>query len=115
MYRLPADRKNEAARVRQITADKCQQYAEEPAVPIVSLAKCEWHPKEGKLTLASEYVGMPRKLDVISHHTGKVVRFTPVRLGDPQYDEDGYDGERAVYRPNSILSKAKCLVIYNQY
>jgi hypothetical protein len=96
-------------------ADKCRPYAEEPAVPVVSLAKCEWHPKEGKLTLASEYMGMPREFDVVSHHTGNTVRFVHVQPGDPLYDEDGWDGERAMYRPNSILSKAKYLVIYNQY
>jgi hypothetical protein len=84
-------------------------------IPVVTLDKCEFKPLVGELSLASEYVGMPAKLRVRSHKTGRSVMFHVVEPGDRLYDEDGWDGEMCVYRPAEADTPVKYLVIYHQY
>jgi hypothetical protein len=84
-------------------------------IPVVDLNKCHFKAHCGKLTLPSEYVGMPSALRIRSHHTGRTVLFRPVGPGHALYDEDGYDGEQMVYEPMDPVNNVKVLVIYNQY
>ena len=84
-------------------------------LPVVELSLCEYDKKRKILKLASEYFGMPRSFWVKSHHTGKSVRFIPVGITDPLYDEDGWDGEQQLYRPIGDAPNVDHMVIYHQY
>ena len=83
--------------------------------PTVGLELCEYRKEQKYLALASEYFGMPQEFFVKSHHTGKTVRFSAVRPGDPLWDEDGWDGEQCVYRPSVPVKNVEYMVIYNQW
>lgn len=84
-------------------------------VPSVSLERCEYHRDQKRLSLASEYFGMPHRFEVVSHKTGKVVTFVPVTESDPLFDQDQWDGEQQIYRPVTDIPNVDHLVIYNQY
>lgn len=81
----------------------------------VPLQFCEYDKGRKVLKLASEYCGMPRELFIRSHHTGKDVRFTPVGPHDVLFDEDGWDGEMAIYRPVGNVPNVDHLVIYHAW
>ncbi len=87
----------------------------EPAIPSVSLARCEYDKTRKVLKLASEFMGKPREFFVKSHHTGKEVRFTAVGEHDVLFDQDGWDGEQQIYRPVGNVPGVDHMVIYNQY
>lgn len=87
----------------------------EPQIPTVSLQLCEYDKKRKVLKLASEYFGMPRTFFVVSHHTGKEVRFVTVGPEDRLFDQDGWDGEMCVYRPLGDVPGVDHMVIYHQY
>ena len=84
-------------------------------LPVVELSKCEYDKTRKVLKLASEYFGMPLSFYVKSHHTGKLVRFIPVNITDPLFDEDGWDGEQQIYRPYDSAPNVDYMVIYHQY
>ena len=84
-------------------------------IPVVELNKCDFKAHCGKLTLASEYVGMPSALRIKSHHTGRTVLFRPIGPEHAMFDEDGWDGEQMVYEPVEAVKNVKVLVIYHQY
>lgn len=84
-------------------------------VPTINLSVCEYDKKRKVLKLASEYIGMPRSLFIKSNHTGKVVEFFSIGMSDPLFDEDGWDGEMAIYRPVEFVQNVDHLVIYHQY
>ena len=106
-YRTAQDRKYEAERARQMT--------EEVQIPIIDLKWCDYHKATKKLTLASEFMGMPQQFFVKSHHTGKEVRFVEIGPHDVLYDEDGFDGEQKIYRPTTPVPNVDYMVIYNQW
>lgn len=107
MRRSARDRMDEAAVYRSRT--------EAAQVPTVSLSHCEFDKQRKVLKLASEYFGMPTTFFVKSHHTGKVVKFTTVKHGDKLFDEDQWDGEQQVYRPEGNVPNVDHLVIYHAY
>lgn len=84
-------------------------------IPTVSLQWCEYDRSRRVLKLASEYVGMPRTFFVVSHHTGKEVRFTAVGEYDILFDPDQWDGEMQVYRPLGDVPGVDHMVIYHQW
>lgn len=84
-------------------------------IPQVTLDKCEYRREKQVLTLASEYCGMPAKIRVHSHKTGRSVLFRVVEPGDPLFDQDQWDGEQQIYRPVETNTKVHYLVIYHQY
>lgn len=84
-------------------------------IPQIPLKFCHFKAHCKKLSISSEYCGMPQAVDVKSHHTGKVVRFVPVQEGHPMWDEDGYDGEQMVYEPIVPVKNVSVLVIYNEF
>ena len=108
MRRTATDRKYEAARARQITEEAQRRK-------VVPLQLCEYDKKRKVLKLASEYFGMPSEFFVLSHHTGKEVRFTPVGPEDVLFDEDQWDGEQQIYRPVGHVPNVDYMVIYNQW
>lgn len=91
-----------------------QVLLEASEIPSVSLAMCEWNPKAKRLTLASEYMGMPRSFYVVSHKTGKEFRFREIGPEDILYDEDQWDGEQKIYRPVGHCP-VDHMVIYHQF
>jgi len=121
------DRKYEAARYRQMTEEMAAalrtnipsivraQAKREQELPSIDLSKCDYHKATKSLRLVSEYMGMPEQFFVVSHHTGKTVRFVQVGPHDVLYDEDGHDGEVKYYRPMGNVPKVDYLVIYHQY
>lgn len=58
---------------------------------------------------------MPAEFFVRSHHSGKTVKFSVVRDTDPLFDQDGWDGEMCIYRPETPLKNVDHLIIYHQY
>lgn len=64
-----------------------------------SLRDFSWDPKSRTLHGYSEMFGggFPRAIKVISHHTGDEQEFRPVQPDHRLFDEDGWDGEQAVY------------------
>lgn len=81
----------------------------------VDLKLCEYDKTRRVLKLASEYYGMPTEFLVISHHTGKEVRFTVIGEHDKLFSQDQWDGEQQIYRPIGDVPGVDHLVIYNQY
>jgi len=55
----------------------------------------------------------PVDLDVVSHHTGRVVKFVPIGSDHTQYDEDHWDGELAIYEPTENDTNVKTLILYH--
>ena len=107
---------------RRVSADWEQQHYpepslddDEPMIPTVSLKYCEYDKRRKVLKLASEFFGMPRQFFVVSHHTGKEVRFTAVGEHDVLFDQDGWDGEMQIYRPIGNVSGVDHMIIYNQW
>lgn len=84
-------------------------------VPVVCLSQCEYDRNRKVLKLASEFMGMPHTFFVRSHHTGKEVRFTVVNQHDVLFDQDGWDGEQCIYRPDGVVPNVDHMVIYNQW
>jgi hypothetical protein len=83
--------------------------------PVIDLSYCEFDKTRKRLSLASEYFGMPSEFDVVSNHTGRKVRFKPVQPEDRLFDQDQWDGEQQIYRPTDSLPNVEYLVIYHQY
>ena len=82
----------------------------------IPLRACSFNKQYRKLTLASEYCGMPSILKIRSDYTDKVIMFAPVQPGDPLFDQDQWDGEQMIYRPMSDDKiNVDYLVIFNQY
>lgn len=84
-------------------------------IPTVSLQLCEYDKSRKVLKLASEYFGMPRTFFVLSHHTGKEVRFVTVGPEDKLFCQDGWDGEMQVYRPIGNVPGVDHMIIYHQW
>lgn len=128
MFRRSAtDRKYEADRARQMTEEMAAalrtnlpsvvraQAERERKMPTVDLKLCEYNKQTKVLKLASEYMGMPSEFLVVSHYTGETVRFSQVGPHDVLYDEDGWDGEQKIYRPQGVVPGVDYMVIYNQW
>jgi hypothetical protein len=57
----------------------------------------------------------PKEVFVESHRTQRVVRFVPISMSHPMYDQDGWDGEQALYQPvaDEAYTNAKILVLHH--
>jgi hypothetical protein len=84
-------------------------------IPTIPLNMCSWNRQRKELVIASEFCGMPAKVIVRSHHTGKEVLFVPLQPGDPGWDEDGWDGEQQVYKPVDRLQNVDRLIIRHEW
>lgn len=83
-------------------------------IPKVSLKKFEYAKNTGTLTsgtISCNLSGFPREIDVVSHHTGEIIRFRQVSYEDPWCDHDFWDGEMMVYRPVTAVKNVGKLVL----
>lgn len=79
------------------------------------LERCDFNKRTKVLTTSSEvFLGFPEEILVTSHHTGRKVLFKQLAYDDPLMDEDGWDGELALYRPTSPCN-VDHLVVYHAY
>ena len=55
----------------------------------------------------------PQCVQIISHYTGNLVKFNHIKPEHPRYDEDGWDGEQAIYQPAdlSAVKNSKLLLV----
>ena len=104
--RTTAERQAEAAVYRARS-----EAAAAKNIPLVGLVDCDFDKERKVLKLSSNFVGMPRELMVVSHHTGKEVRFVVIGPEDKLYDHDQWDGEQQIYRPTSVSTNVEYLVI----
>ena len=79
---------------------------------MISTADCLFDKATGQLRLSADKVGgrFPRSLVIKSHHTGFEMLFEHIGPEHPHYDEDGWDGEMALYVPTGP-SNVKLLTI----
>ena len=58
---------------------------------------------------------LPAFVQVMSHHTGRIVRFIPINPGHPKFDQDQWDGEQMVYFPDNddYVNGNLLLVVYH--
>lgn len=83
----------------------------------INLRHMEYRKQQKKLVCASEYFGgrFPNEIAVTSHITGREIIFSVVIPEDPLFDQDQWDGEQQVYRPNEHIRNVESLVIYHAY
>lgn len=69
---------------------------------MVTTENCDFDKSTGSLVLSSRFTEgrFPREVTIQSHHTGRKVTFTHITPDHPRYDEDGWDGEMALYVPS---------------
>ena len=84
-------------------------------IPTIPLKYCEFDKKRKVLKLASEFVGMPPRLNIKSHHTGTELQFFAIGPEDILFDPDQWDGEMQVYRSVYNVPNVNHLVIYHAY
>jgi hypothetical protein len=81
---------------------------------IISTRDCEYKKTTGTL-VKPHNSRFPNEVFVESHISGRVVRFIHIQMGHPMYDEDGWDGEQAVYQPanGEARTNAQVLVLHH--
>jgi hypothetical protein len=81
---------------------------------IITTAECQYKKDTGTL-VKPHNERFPTEVFVVSNVTGRTVRFIPIPMSHPMYDEDGWDGEQAVYQPcaNEAYTNAKVLVLHH--
>jgi len=83
---------------------------------VVSLDLMQFEKQEKTLKVSTRItMGFPGELDVLSPHTGRMVRFVPIGPLDPRFCQDGWDGEMSIYRPLEDLPNVKYLVVHHPY
>jgi len=81
----------------------------------IKLEHCKFDKARKVLSISSEYIGMPSKFLVKSHHTGKVIEFAAIGPDDSMFDEDHWDGEMMIYRSLVRTPNVEYMVIFNEY
>ena len=69
---------------------------------MITTNQCEFDKETGNMYLDAmllDFESFPRELEIKSTHTGKIMKFEPITPDHPRYDEDGWDGEMALYVP----------------
>ena len=80
---------------------------------IMELDRFDWDMQASKLSATSEIFGggFPDEFGIRSHHTGLVVVFQHIKPDHPLYDEDGWDGEMAIYQNvTPMLRNMTCVI-----
>ena len=82
---------------------------------MITTADCEFNPKSGDLVLSSHLLGgkFPPTITIKSHITGKELTFTTIGPEHPRYDEDHWDGEKALYEPTDRSTKVTLLTVWH--
>lgn len=78
---------------------------------------CAYDKHTGHLFLYSEHFAgsFPREIVIESTHTGRKVTFVPISADHPRYDEDGWDGEMAIYEPRDAKAmNARLLIVSHE-
>ena len=83
--------------------------------PVIDLKHFEYVKQFKQLRIPSEFCGFPSSFSVRSHHTGKVVDFVPLDQNDADWNEDGWDGEIAVYKPTKPVPGVQRAVFYHAW
>jgi hypothetical protein len=80
----------------------------------ITTEDCEFNKQTGDLVVESQFLGgrFPNSLEIKSSHTGRVMLFKHITPDHPRYDEDGWDGEMALYAPTE-LCKVKLLTAFH--
>jgi hypothetical protein len=82
---------------------------------MITTDMCEFYKDTGDMYLSSQHTDgrFPRELVVKSAHTGREITFHPIGPEHPRFDEDGWDGELALYEPavRDASLKVKVLTI----
>lgn len=87
----------------------------------VPLSSCEYDKQRRTLCIAYKDLpparrfsdwGFPASVNIHSEKTGRTVQFYPVGPNDRLYNEDQWDGEQQIYRPNVALETVDHLVIH---
>lgn len=86
---------------------------------MITTDMCEFFKDTGDMYLSSQHTEgrFPRSIVVKSSRTGREITFTPIKSDHPRFDEDGWDGELALYEP-SVFDKnvnVKVLTIRHDY
>jgi hypothetical protein len=82
---------------------------------MITTAECEFNKVTGDLSLEAHHLPdgrFPRSLVIKSHHTGREMLFEQIGPDHPRFDEDGWDGEMALYTPHNGPTNVKLLTIY---
>lgn len=82
-------------------------------VPVASLKLFEFSKILKTLSISSDAFGMPRAIDIKSHHTGKTVRFV-VDVED-MIAHEHYDGEVCTYYPITPQRGVNRLIIRHEW
>ena len=83
-------------------------------IPRVPLKMCDWNKGAKRLTLASEFCGMPSEL-IVDSPSGTSVKFRRIGENHPQFDQDQWDGEQQIYEPCIPVPNIETLVIYHAH
>ena len=79
-----------------------------------SLQKCAFDKSRKKLSMG--FCGsFPSRFAIRSHITDTVIEFTTVKVDDPMFDQDQWDGEQMIYRPVTQLTNVEYFILYNEY
>lgn len=80
---------------------------------LISTADCRFDKATKTLVtpLPQGFVSFPKEVDMVSHHTGKIVTFVTLQPGDKGYDEDHWDGEMQGYKPKTPLPNVQLLML----
>lgn len=83
-------------------------------IKVINLKDCDFNKVRKTLSIPARFVnGFPREIIVHSHHTGRDILFRTLDPSHPDFDEDGWDGEQALYAPVQPLSTINTLAIYH--
>lgn len=79
---------------------------------MITTDDCEFLKDTGSLMAPAHLFGdrFPKTVQIQSTHTGRIMTFTPITPDHPRYDEDGWDGEMALYEPTQSCN-VKVLVL----
>ena len=83
----------------------------------ISLSVCKYDKTKKALYAFAEDVGgtLRGEFRITSHHTGEIITFRHIQPSHPLYDEDGWDGEMAVFEPTVPVPNVHILFINWRY
>ena len=55
----------------------------------------------------------PAYVQIMSHHTGNLVKFNPIKPEHPKFDQDQWDGEQQIYEPSdlSVVNNSNLILV----
>ena len=79
---------------------------------MITTDQCKFDKNTSTMFIDAMHLGdiFPRQIEIESVHTGRIVKFERIKPGHPRFDEDGWDGEMALYEPCEPYTKVKILI-----